>query len=473
MRLVCFAPAGPSSPHQPGRGRVANALEWIAVALLFLALTLWYTFPLWRHPASFLVAPSDPLHNASVSWWLERQWLSGRLRGAWDLPPYFFPTRHALALDDPQIGVTLLGLPVFAATHSAIAAYNTVALLSLPLCALGSYALARHLTGSRGAALVAGIAWGFGAWHSGQAAHQQILSLECLPWALLMLHRYAESGGGRFLVGLFLFWTAQEYLCHYWGAFLFLLVLRFALVLLRVCAGLSWRMTTRAVGVIFLAGMAWLPGLWPSFTLTRHPHHAMMIQHYSADLTNYLPAPGTWLWGAAGLGGTGESAIAPGVLVLALAAMTAGRLLRPCLERPASATAGRIWAQIGARMPFVLILLLILRGLMGLLGVTNLSYFHLPFWVNTDTVARAALLGALLWANAPVRAWLRRHCLDWRSPWAAYAFLACLAVVWSCGYQVNAGAFLWPLACMGWSPGCPACALSGCWKGWAFLPTWP
>ena len=56
-----------------------------------------------------------------------------------------------------------------------------------------------------------------------------MLSLECLPWLLLCLHRYAETRRTKYLVGLFLLWTAQEYLCEYWGMFLILLIVPCAL----------------------------------------------------------------------------------------------------------------------------------------------------------------------------------------------------------------------------------------------------
>ena len=79
----------------------------------------------------------------------------------------------------------------------------------------------RGTSPAAGARLFAAVVWAFGAWRSGQSSHQQLLSLECLPWLLLMLHRYAETRRTTFLVGLFLLWTAQEYLCEYWGCFSF------------------------------------------------------------------------------------------------------------------------------------------------------------------------------------------------------------------------------------------------------------
>ncbi len=428
----------------PRRALMGRVAEWLGVSALFVLLTLWYTDPLWRHPGLSLADPGDPVHNACVSWWLSRLFLSGHLAGMWDLPPYFYPAHRTLAFDDPQIGVTLLGLPFYAASRNIVLAYNAVVLLSLPLCALGAYALARHVTGSRVGGLTAGLAWGFGAWHSGQAGHQQILSLECLPWAMLMLHRYAATGRTRFLVGLFVFWTAQEYLCEYWGAFLYLLVVPFALVLLRVCHGLSWRATLRGLSPIALAGLAWMPALWPYFALARHGqgHPAGMINAFSADLADYLP-----LWAlsrGSRWGNEGEAALSPGLIVLALAVGVMARLLRvrERAETPPTARAERAWVWIAARMPMLLILLLFLRGLMWALGVPDLQYYSFPRdIVNADTVTRAFLLALLLWVNVPLRAWWRRHrwsLRDRHTPMIAYAFLALLAMVWSCGYQVYA-----------------------------------
>ena len=274
----------------------------------------------------------------------------------WDLPPIFYPAHLTLAYTIPQLGVTLLGLPVYAATHNILAAYNFVVLVSFPLGALGAYALARHVTGSRGGGLYAGVAWGFGAWRSGQASHQQLLSLECLPWLLLCLHRYAETRQTKYLVGLFLLWTAQEYLCEYWGMFLILLIVPCALdpaarlrraVLARHGAGRwppsAWR------------SLAWLPAQMPFLALARmgaapRGRDDRAVQRRPRRLR---ARAGHLAVGVMGRPGRGETAISPGLIALLLAAAACLRMVRP-VRRPSCRRVGA--PQAGGRGPMLVIL---------------------------------------------------------------------------------------------------------------------
>ena len=281
--LSMQAPAAPeenihdNGPARAGNGRRAAApsnrrhdwIEWPAAAALFVLLTLWYTDPLWRHPGTYLVDPGDPLEHVCISWWLSRSWLSGHFAGMWDLPPIFYPAHLTLAYTDPQLGVTLLGLPVYAATHNIVAAYNFVVLVSFPLAHWGH-------TRWRGTSVEAGrravLRGRLGLRRLARPGRRRTSS--CCRWSACpgcccACTATRRRAGTRYLVGLFLLWTAQEYLCEYWGMFLILLIVPCALVLLRVSAGLAWRDTGKALAAIGLAVLAWLPAQIPFLALAR------------------------------------------------------------------------------------------------------------------------------------------------------------------------------------------------------------
>ena len=286
-------------PAPARRARLPLWAEWAGVSLLLVALSLAYTYPLCLHPATYVTDWGDPLQHISVAFWTSRKLLSGHWAGMWDLPPMYYPATGTLAYGDPQFGTTLLGLPIFAATGNIVPAYNLAVLISIPLCALGAYALARHLTRSRAAALFAAVVWGFATWHNANAVNQQILSLEVLPFLLLMLHRYGETRQMRFLIGVFACWLVQEFLSSYWGGYLVLLIAPFALLLLRATYRLPRRDIGRAGVAVVLAVVPWLlvhlPVLAGNAEGRRHP--MAEIVNYSADLADYLPARGSWLWG--------------------------------------------------------------------------------------------------------------------------------------------------------------------------------
>jgi hypothetical protein len=300
--------------------------------------------------------------------------------------------------------------------------------------------------------LAAAVGWGFGIWHSGEAVHQQILSLEVLPLILLALHRFGETRRGRFLLAVFFAWLVQEFLSEYWAAFLVLLIAPFALLLLRMTYRLPWRAVAGAFAVIGLAVLPWLvvqrPLLAGSGT-GGHRHTRGEIMSHSADLSDYLPPSGTMLWGwletyhpaPAGSGAAGEASVSPGFILLALAC--AGMLSLVLFERKEtiSAPAGGIWSVARRVGPYGLA-----GGLLfwAMMRVLDMDVLPLPgpegAFIPRSFFSGFGAVSLCLWLNAPLRTALRRYRLslrDARSPLVPYAALALLAMIWSCGYTVN------------------------------------
>ena len=84
-------------------------------------------------------------------------------------------------------------LPIYAATRNPILSYNVVFLSTFVLSAIGMFLFVRELTGSSGAAFLAGLAFGFAPYRFGTLPHVQVLSSMWMPFVLLGFHRFLDS----------------------------------------------------------------------------------------------------------------------------------------------------------------------------------------------------------------------------------------------------------------------------------------
>ncbi len=417
--------------------------EWLAVAILIVAITAFYTFPLCLHPATYVIGRGDPFFDISVSWWTSTKILSGHWAGMWSVPPIWYPSANPRVFGEPQFGTTIIGLAAFAATRNIVLAYNTVVLIALPLSALGTYMLVRHLSGNRTAAMLGAIAWGFGAWHGSEAGHQQLLSLECLPFILLALHRYGETRRSVYLLSLFAAWTTQEFLSEYWGAFLVLLIVPFAVVLLAVTYRARMRHIAAMLATIGAAIVPWMVVNRPLLANASHGGRwpRADVVNYCADLSNYLPAYTTRALTHVGLTAPHQAILSPGLIVLALAAVSLVALFR--IERAPDATikSDARWVRMSRIGPYGVAALglywmMLFAFGMEVLPLPGSDTLFIPAWMFGAMTSASAFC----WFNRGIRAaWARHHprFVGTRSPLLPYAGLAMLSIVWSCGYTVD------------------------------------
>jgi hypothetical protein len=431
--------------RQPTPRRVVVA-EGLFVTALFVAIGLFYTYPLWKHPASYIVEPGDPLQHLAVAYWVTHRLLEGRFTGIWNVPPMYWPAHNTLAYGDPQFGTVVLSLPFYLAAHSIVLAYNVLVIAAMPLSALAAYLLTRRMTGCRLAALFAGVVWGYCRWHSGEAAHQQILSVWGFPIVLLAVDLYGETRKARYLALLFVAWLVQEFLAEYWAAFLVLLIGPTAILLLRYRWRVSWRGLITPILVALLALAPWAV-LQPHFLSTGTRHPRAEIDNNSADMADYLPARGSVLYGKSGrvhyLAGAQvaeEAMISPGLLALALAAWGAATAFRVkrLPSQPLEET--RKWEMV-RRVGWVTAIVAT-AGIMMLmmLGADSFLVFHIPDWLINATILQTLFIaGCAAAAERPIRR-LRQTIQISVTPERKHAvallFLALFAGIWSNGYVV-------------------------------------
>jgi hypothetical protein len=319
-------------------------------------------------------------------------------------------------------------LPVYALTGNIILSYNLLFLSTFVLSGLGTYLFVRDVTGSRPAALTAGLIYAFAPYRVPQFAHLQVLSSQWMPFALYAIRRYFESvtlqpnsTNWRPLAGAGVALVAQNLSNGYF--LLFFPPIAAAYVLFEIASRRLWRnrrvwtaVTVTAAGVAVLT----LPFVTPYLELRRlgalPPRSLDEVSMYSADIFSYWTAPAeSRVWGQtlrAFPKPEGELFPTLTALLLAVTGLIASAR-SPWKESARSLTAkpgatGFVYALLGICAVCVLLLLMVLTG-----GAVR-SAEPLPITVRgigRPSLVLAFAFGALI-AVSPItrsftRAWLR------------------------------------------------------------------
>ncbi|MEO2169417.1 MAG: hypothetical protein ABGY42_15110, partial [bacterium] len=115
-----------------------------------------------------------------------------------------FPMPESWTLGDHMFGPGLLAALPLAITSQPILAFNLMIALTLWIPAIGTFALARRLTGSNPTAFLAGLFAGFSLHRLIDTVHPYVHGDLWVPLALLCLHESFRRGGIRPALGLML-----------------------------------------------------------------------------------------------------------------------------------------------------------------------------------------------------------------------------------------------------------------------------
>jgi hypothetical protein len=165
-------------------------MKGIAIAAGALALTLVVSWPLARCFDTCLGASEDPILSVYFLRWLVH---SLTTPGVPLLDATIFaPYRRTLALGEYIPTHAALAFPAIVTTGNPIVGHNVVVVLGYMLAALGTAALASHLTGATGPALLAGLIFAYSPRLLHQAHNLQTMSTMWFPWLFLALERFCE-----------------------------------------------------------------------------------------------------------------------------------------------------------------------------------------------------------------------------------------------------------------------------------------
>jgi hypothetical protein len=271
---------------------------WIAAGLFAIA-SIVLTLPLAQHPTRTL--PSDLLDTLLTTWIIswDAESLRHGLHGVWNAP-FYFPYPRTLAFSENLFGVAFLVAPVFWITGNPILTYNVAFLFSFTLAGTGMYLLVRDLTGSRGAAAIAGAYYAFCPFRTAQSqlSHIQMLAIGWLPIALWALHRYFLSFRRGWL-GLFAAASCLQVLSNSYVAYF--MTVPIAVVIAFHAAG-SREQVRRWLPDLTVAAIVILAVLAPvavQYYRVRVDHQQIRligeIESGGADVRAYfVPASGVW-----------------------------------------------------------------------------------------------------------------------------------------------------------------------------------
>ncbi|HQR68677.1 MAG TPA: hypothetical protein PLB02_14900, partial [Thermoanaerobaculia bacterium] len=403
--------AGVSAEPDGATPKLRPATRELLAFAGFLVLTVVMTWPWARHLRDTAADWGDPYLNSWILWWDFHQTFHDPLnlfQGN-----IFFPYRYTLAFSEHNYGLALPLFPLFALGLRPLTAQSLLTLLGFAFSGYGAFRLARTLTGSTGAAFIAGIGFAFVPFRFQHLSHVNYLFSGWIPLLAEAVVLYLRKPGRKRAAWLgFAFLMNALSVIHWFVLTLIPLAVTFGWLLVR--GGLErrldvWRRAAVAVG---LAGLGLLPFLLPYRKVSKlygmergaeetlagsaRPHHWLTVD------------PRNRLWSPLGEAPPpGELSLFPG-LVMPLLAVAALLLLRPAeAPSPAAASAGAPRPPPG-RLLLALALLALMAGTIAVFAANvspvRLSLFGKEVFRASDPGRAMALLALLL---------LLRWCLAW------------------------------------------------------------
>ena len=284
-----------------------------AAAAFYCAVTAFWARGILAHPATTILSgPGDSLLNASILHWTATH---VPLTESWWQFPVFYPSRDAMAFSEHLLGLSPLAMPLDW-LFGPVAAYNVLALLTFPLCALTMYALMWHLTGSTAASFLSGLVFAFSPYRATQLTHLQMLAIFWSPVMLLALHAYLDTRRRRWLALYGLCWLMQAASNGYYLLYASVLVAFW--VLWFAVARREWRAVAAVVLTTVVAALPLVPVMIRYLIIHQRNGFARSIEEirlYSADIASPFCASGDlWLWHSLRIGCASEGALFPGLV---------------------------------------------------------------------------------------------------------------------------------------------------------------
>jgi hypothetical protein len=379
----------------------------------------------------------DPLLNATILAWNARHW---PLSAEWWNFPSFAPLSGVTAFTEHLLAPYPIATPIVWFTGNAILAHNVVMLAAFPLNGWAAYLLARELTGSTLAAFVGGLAFAFAPYQSVHLSHLQTLLAFGMPLALLGLHRrqWPVFGTGWLFTAL-----SNAYM-----------LLFFPLLIALWCAWFirprEWRRLVAPV-ITFVVFTLPLVPLLAGYRLRQAAYgllrDASEIRAFSADIIGLAGVSHReWLWRGLLPHTYEESALFPGVTILALAIAGVAMRLR-------SGSRASVWPRRLLLVAGILTAIVAARAWSGPFG-WRLGPIPLPPFAPSHvfTVAFVVLVVAVLLSSRLRDAWSRRDPVVFYAVAATVLWLLALGPQpdWSGGWR---GLAYGPYQLLMWLPG--------------------
>ena len=311
-----------------------RTVEWLAVAGLFALLTAAMTWPQALH----LGSRATPHHDVYFNMWRLR-WFAHALTTS---PARLFdgnifhPERLTLAYSDAMLVEGIVAAPLLWAGLSPVLVHNLLLLGAIAASGLAMCALARYLTGSLGAGLIAGAVFAFAPYRFEHFMHMELQWTMWMPLAFLALHRTFDTGKWKYGLATGGCIALQMLSSIYYGIFLATLIGLGALLLMARDRKVALprallRLTAGAALAAAVSAVYAVPYLQVRARVGERSGEEVI--RYSAKPANYLAATSSnRLYGrATAARGRDERRLFPGAIPAVLAIV--GLLLRPPSRR--------------------------------------------------------------------------------------------------------------------------------------------
>jgi hypothetical protein len=297
----------------------------LLIIIVFLALTALMTWPWVLHLRNAVADEGDSYAHAYFLWWDYHQTFHDPLNLF--NATIFYPYRYTLAFGENDYGISLLFFPLFALGLRPLTVYSVAAFLSFPFSGYGAFRLARTLSGSRGAAWIAGIVFAFIPYRFQHLSHLPLIFAGWIPLLFEALVLFTRQRSWTRASWLGLAFVMNALTCLTWFVLTLIPLGLSAIILLRRNGG--WReraLWLRAGAALSVASLVLLPFLLPYLRVSQlhgFVRASAEVQTYSARPLDWLAiAPANKLWH--GLGSTWADfemtlfpGLLPGLLVLA------------------------------------------------------------------------------------------------------------------------------------------------------------
>ena len=192
--------------------RLRGLSEFALVVVAATVLTVVLTYPLASELGSMgRVNTDDGRWSIWVVSWVAHALTTNPL-GVFNAN-IFYPHRLTLAYSEANIAAGAIGAPVWLLSRNPHLTHNVVVMVGFVAAFAGAYYLVRYLTGSRPAAMVAGVLYAFCPFIFARTAHIQLLLTGGLPFCMLAFHRLVDRATVSRAVTLGLLICAQSLAC--------------------------------------------------------------------------------------------------------------------------------------------------------------------------------------------------------------------------------------------------------------------
>src|SRR5207237_7194030 len=190
----------------------------LAALAVFVVLIVFMMWPQVLHIRNSATAHQDVYFNLWRLAWVAHA-LSSSPSHLFD-GNIFYPEPRTLTFADAMRVEVVIAAPLIWIGVKPVLVHNLMMLGAIAVSALGIFMLVRYLTGSRGAALLAGVIFAFAPYRHEHIMHMELQWTMWMPWAFLALHRTLDTGRWRDGIAAGLAVALQMLSSIYYGIFL-------------------------------------------------------------------------------------------------------------------------------------------------------------------------------------------------------------------------------------------------------------